>query len=87
MAPFLCELKGETIFDMNRRPLSTSILTSNIQRKFYEIQRKIWVRGIFQFVPHKMFLYVIDIDSLAHNVSFWAQKLHHFVSFWGQKYC
>ena len=28
-----------------------------------------------------------DIDSLAHNVSFWGQKLHHFVSFWVQKYC
>ena len=25
--------------------------------------------------------------SLAHNVSFWAQKLTHNVSFWGQKLC
>ena len=25
--------------------------------------------------------------SLAHNVSFWAQKLTHFVSFWAQKLC
>ena len=23
--------------------------------------------------------------SLAHNVSFWAQKLTHNISFWGQK--
>ena len=23
-----------------------------------------------------------DIVSLAHNVSFWAQKLTHYVSFW-----
>ena len=26
-----------------------------------------------------------DIVSLAHNVSFWAQKLTHSVSFWTQK--
>ena len=26
-----------------------------------------------------------DIVSLAHNVSFWAQKLTHSVSFWDQK--
>ena len=26
-------------------------------------------------------------DSLAHNVSFWAQKLHHLVSFWPQNNC
>ena len=25
--------------------------------------------------------------SLAHNVSFWAQKLTHKVSFWSQKLC
>ena len=25
--------------------------------------------------------------SLAHNVSFWAQKLHHLVSFWPQNNC
>ena len=25
--------------------------------------------------------------SLAHNVSFWGQKLNHNVSFWPQKYC
>ena len=30
---------------------------------------------------------IYDIYSLAHNVSFWGQKLHHFVSFWVQKYC
>ena len=28
-----------------------------------------------------------DIDSLAHIVSFWGQKLHHFFSFWAQKNC
>ena len=27
----------------------------------------------------------MDIVSLAHNVSFWAQKLKHSVSFWAQK--
>ena len=25
-----------------------------------------------------------DIVSLAHNISFWGQKLTHFVSFWAQ---
>ena len=29
----------------------------------------------------------IDIGLLAHNVSFWAQKLHHLVSFWAQNNC
>ena len=29
--------------------------------------------------PHKY--------SLAHNVSFWAQKLHHFVIFWALNLC
>ena len=28
-----------------------------------------------------------DIVSLAHNISFWGQKLNHNVSFWPQKYC
>ena len=28
---------------------------------------------------------VLDIVSLAHNVSFWAQKLTHSISFWAQK--
>jgi hypothetical protein len=28
---------------------------------------------------------VLDIVSLAHNVSFWVQKLTHSVSFWAQK--
>ena len=27
----------------------------------------------------------IDIVSLAHNASFWAQKLTYFVSFWARK--
>ena len=27
----------------------------------------------------------IDIVLLAHNFSFWAQKLTHYVSFWIQK--
>ena len=26
-----------------------------------------------------------DIVLLAHNVSFWGQKLHHLFSFWAQK--
>jgi hypothetical protein len=29
--------------------------------------------------------YTMDIVSLAHNVSFWAQKLTHYVRFWAQK--
>ena len=28
---------------------------------------------------------IYDIVSLAHNVSFWPQKLTHSVSFWAQK--
>ena len=27
----------------------------------------------------------MDKVSLAHNLSFWAQKLTHYVSFWTQK--
>ena len=36
----------------------------------------------------KMKLYHMHVShkaSLAHNVSFWAQKLTHYFSFWGQK--
>ena len=32
-----------------------------------------------------MDLLLYDIVSLAHNVSFWAQKPTHYVSFWAQK--
>ena len=31
------------------------------------------------------FMLIHDIVSLAHNVSFWGQKLKHSVSFWAQK--
>ena len=41
-------------------------------------QERSWCDHIMQWNPphHKA--------SLAHNVSFWAQKLTHFVSFWSQ---
>ena len=31
------------------------------------------------------FMLIHDIVSLAHNVSFWGQKLTHSVSLWAQK--
>ena len=38
-------------------------------------------KGEFQIYPRKHKVY------LAHNISFWAQKLTHNVSFWAQKLC
>ena len=44
-----------------------------------------WRRFNYRKFGNKVNVKIFDIVSLAHNVSFWAQKLTHYVSFWAQK--